>query len=388
MAFPLDIGMQITAGNVDQFLNHLNRMPSERQGSILLRRIRGALEYFKFRNSVPEVQNYLSTQAEIDASGVDSGYTLLRAFIWVCPILGFVGTVIGISVAIDKLRNSITPAAPAVVSSPADTEPSESLNMVAMTEGMKGVTSGLATAFDTTLYGLVATILLLFPTELLRKSEYATLDKIEVYANESLLRRMSEGGPALDKDPAGFAREALQTAFQQHQQWLAQWQDQVARLGQTIGGKFEVSLGSVVQKLMQDETTRLERIGQIGQSLDRVLDEAHRGVEAVGLASSQSSTEAQRAAQAMGAMLERLNDSAQVLTRILDQQQKVAGGTSDGVLIAAVDALRRDVQHLAERPPLAPSAVPEAPHEPVLVPEQPRASEGQVRRMGWFGLNR
>src|SRR5262249_49439936 len=79
---PLDIGLQITAGNVDEFLSHLNGLRGERQGSILLRRIRGALEYFKFRNSVPEVQSYLSTQAEIDASGVDSGYTLLRAFIW------------------------------------------------------------------------------------------------------------------------------------------------------------------------------------------------------------------------------------------------------------------------------------------------------------------
>jgi biopolymer transport protein ExbB/TolQ len=386
---PLDIGMQITAGNVDQFLNHLNRLPAERQGSILLRRIRGALEYFKFRNSVPEVQSYLSTQAEIDASGVDSGYTLLRAFIWVCPILGFVGTVIGISVAINELRSSIAPPAPAAVSSSADAEPADNLNFEAMKEGMRGVTSGLATAFDTTLYGLVATILLLFPTELLRKSEYAALDKIEVYANESLLRRMSEGGPALDKDPAGFAREALQTAFQQHQQWLAQWQDQVARLGQTIGGKFEISLGSVVQKLMQDEATRLERMGQIGQSLDRILDEAHRGVEAAGHASFQSSTEAQRAAQAMSQMLERLSDSAQVLTRILDQHQKLAGSTTDGDLIASLNALRRDLQQLAGRSPLAPSASPEAPLEADLVPDH-SASElgGQTRRMGWFGHNR
>ena len=111
-----------------------------------------------------------------------------------------------------RRTDSIDPAATAGVSTPADPAPAEDVSFQKMKEGMKGVTSGLSTAFDTTLYGLVATIFLLFPTELLRKSEYATLDKIEVYANESLLRRMSEGGPSLDKDPVGFAREALQAA--------------------------------------------------------------------------------------------------------------------------------------------------------------------------------
>ena len=303
---PLDIGMQITSSNVDEFLAHLNRLPAERQDSILPRRIRGALEYFKFRNSVPEVQSYLSTQAEIDASGVRRGYTLLRAFIWVCPILGFVGTVIGISEAIGGLSTSMQPVASAASE---DFAAAKDDDLTKMKEGMRKVTNGLATAFDATLYGLVATIFLLFPTELLRKTEYATLDKIEVYANESLLRRMSEVGVSLDKDPAGYAREALQGAFQQHQQWLAQWQDQVSRLGQTIGGKFEVSLREVVQKLTQDEVSRLERMGQLARSLDGILGEARGAVGAVSKASGQSANEAQRVVEAIGQAVERMTRS-------------------------------------------------------------------------------
>jgi len=104
---PLDTGMQITPGNVERFLRHLEGLPRKARESILGRRIRGALEHFRSRNNVPEVQAYLSSRAELDASSVDSGYTLLRAFIWVVPILGFIGTVMGISDAVSKLAEQL-----------------------------------------------------------------------------------------------------------------------------------------------------------------------------------------------------------------------------------------------------------------------------------------
>lgn len=330
---PLDIGLQVTSGNVDAFLGHLNGLSRERQGSILLRRVRGALEHFKFRNSVPEVQTYLSTQAQVDASGVDSGYTLLRAFIWVCPILGFVGTVIGISVAISQLQGALerakapAPGAAATAAAPADPAKMQK----AIEDGMAGVTSGLSTAFDTTLLGLICVILLLFPTELLRKAEYATLDRIEVYANESLLRRMSEGGPSLDKDPAAYAREALHAAFQQHQQWLAQWQDQVGRLGQTVGGKFEVAIRDVVRVLGETEAARLERIDKVSGVLDQILVQANRTAEAALRTSERTAAQSERSAEALVGLQDRLGGFAQWLDEILGQFQRLTDLRGNGV---------------------------------------------------------
>ena len=109
---PLEIGLQITPTNVDQFLGHLDGLtPAERQ-SILGRRIRGALEHLKSRNSVPEVQEYLAKQADLDASSVDAGYSLLRTFIWVIPLLGFVGTVLGIGAAVAGLHTSLGDSGP------------------------------------------------------------------------------------------------------------------------------------------------------------------------------------------------------------------------------------------------------------------------------------
>ncbi|CAN5624529.1 hypothetical protein BH23PLA1_BH23PLA1_34120 [soil metagenome] len=345
---PLDIGMQITSGNVDEFLAHLNQLPRDRQDSILLRRIRGALEHFKFRNSVPEVQNYLSTQAEIDASGVDSGYTLLRAFIWVCPILGFVGTVLGISGAIGGLKQSLDEGGPPARAAVATANPGAGAFEQKIKEGMNNVTGGLATAFDTTLLGLVCVILLLFPTELLRKVEYATLDRIEVYANESLLRRMSEGGASMDKDPAAYAREALEGAFQQHQQWLAQWQDQVARLGQNIGGKFEVAMREVLQRLSQDEALRLERMAQLASTLDQVLDQARRTAEAAQRTSDQATSNAQRATESRDKLQDRLGSVASLFDQILDQHQQVAKPHLSSVGIGSAAASSEVVKPPAE----------------------------------------
>lgn len=255
---PLEIGVQITAGNVDQFLGHLGRLPHQQRLSILGRRIQGALEHFKSRNSVPEVQEYLSTQAEIDASGVDSGYTLLRAFIWVVPILGFIGTVTGISAAVAGLNTTLAEDGGAQ-----------------LMQALSMVTQGLATAFDTTFLALLMAIVLLFPTESLRKAEYGMLDRIEVFANESLLRRMSdERGPIDPEDLPQVVRESLEGAFREHQRWLAQWQAQVARLGQAIGADFESAVTRIEARISETDTNRLEKYADLGRLLEDVLEKA------------------------------------------------------------------------------------------------------------------
>jgi len=83
----------------------------------------------------------LSQWDEENAQLRDSDYTLIRYVIWAIPILGFLGTVIGITQAIGSVQ------------------PEE------ITHSISGVTAGLAVAFDTTAVALVyslALMLLLF----------------------------------------------------------------------------------------------------------------------------------------------------------------------------------------------------------------------------------
>lgn len=290
---PLDIGLQIMLSNVDQFLEHLSWLRYAQRRSILGRRIHGALEHFKSRAQVPEVQEYLASQAQIDASGVESGYTLLRSFIWCNPILGFIGTVLGISLAVGGLTTTFGAGAD-------------------LSASLGQVTAGLATAFDTTLIGLAMTILLLFPTEALRKKEYRMLDKIEAFTNESLLRRMSEEGGATTGELPDVVRSVLESAFREHQRWLMEWQAQVSRLGQTIGTDFEAAIDRIRRQLAEAESARLV---QPALSLDEVFDGAGQAtltyrprgpdISPPGLVTAVEKLE--QAADRLGAMADRLD---------------------------------------------------------------------------------
>jgi hypothetical protein len=84
-----------------------------------------------------------------------------------------------------------------------------------------------------------------------------------------------------------------------------------------------------------------------------------------------------------------MTSSAQVLERILDQQQRIAGAHAGVAVLDAVDGLRREVQNLAESRPVPASAPPEILSElaPASKAEEP-PSDGKTVRSGWFSTFR
>jgi MotA/TolQ/ExbB proton channel family len=138
-------------------------------------RIRKGLELFERRRSNGEVAAMLTTQSEIDATRISGSYTLIKVFLWAIPILGFIGTVLGLSIAVASMKLGSTED---IVSS------------------MKGVTGGLATAFDTTLLGLILSMALSFPMSAMQKAEEENLTVIDAFCTEKLLPRLDDGGGA------------------------------------------------------------------------------------------------------------------------------------------------------------------------------------------------
>jgi biopolymer transport protein ExbB/TolQ len=328
---PLEIGMQIDQSNVDQFLNNLMGQNQAVRSSILGRRITGALEHFRSRNNVSEVQSYLSTQGEIDASAVDSGYTLLKAFIWAIPILGFIGTVIGLSDAVGGLQSAGV---------------SDDVTG-ALQAAMTQVTRGLATAFDTTLVALVMAILLLFPMESLRRIEYAMLDRIEQFANESLLRRLSDRQATPDADHLPeVVRQALDSAFQQHQKWLAQWQLQVSQLGQVVGAEFESAVVRVKEQLENTEAQRMAKLHELSRAIHDLLQTSSEST----LTWHKSEQPLADRAQSLSSAVSRLDDSvAKVLDRVASVTSAQApGGSADPELREQLARLEQQIAYLAQ----------------------------------------
>lgn len=115
----------------------------------------------------------------LDRDGLRTSFALPRYLIWAVPILGFVGTVWGISQGIDAFSDAMAGAGSADVS-------------VALKDNLPLVTSNLATAFDTTFLALILSIplmLLLTWAEKAEENYLITLDELWAHELRPQLRR-------------------------------------------------------------------------------------------------------------------------------------------------------------------------------------------------------
>jgi hypothetical protein len=177
---PRKLGRDINPGTVGAFIDHIYKLPHRLRDSLMVNRIRKALELFEVRPSTGDVAHMLSTQSDIDSIRVAGSYSLIKVFIWAIPILGFIGTVLGLSAAIGNFSGVMGGAK----------------DIDALMGSLGGVTSGLGTSFDTTLLGLLYSILLSFPMSALQKGEDDSLNQIDAYCNDTLLPRLNDGGGA------------------------------------------------------------------------------------------------------------------------------------------------------------------------------------------------
>jgi hypothetical protein len=133
----------------------------------------------------------MGSQSDIDSARIGGSFTLLRAFLWAIPILGFIGTVLGLSHAIGGMNFGNVDDVRAVMAS------------------INKVTSGLGTAFDATLLGLVLAMTLNFPMNSLVKQEDDNLNDIDAFCNEILLPRLNDGSGAGGGDVNAIADSVL-----------------------------------------------------------------------------------------------------------------------------------------------------------------------------------
>lgn len=183
---PWELGAEINRDNVGAFIDHLYKLPHRLRDSMMVNRIRKALELFEVKQNAGDVTNMLSSQSEIDGMRIGGSYTLPKAFLWAIPLLGFIGTVIGLSHAIGGMNFSDM----------------DDLKEVKST--LQNVTGGLGTAFDATLLGLVLATLLNFPMNALMKAEDDNLNNIDAFCNEILLPRLNDGGGIAGGDTGGM----------------------------------------------------------------------------------------------------------------------------------------------------------------------------------------
>ena len=245
---PSDIGEKITENNLDKFLEYISELPKNAVGSFLVTRCVRGLEHFRVRKSAADTATMLSSQSDLDAGSVDSSYTMFHVFIWAIPILGFLGTVIGVSSAVGGFTDTL----------------SSSSDMESLKVGLKSITGGLGTSFDTTLVALAMAMILTFPVSALQKREGDVIGEVDEYTNEYLLRRLEDGRNTEDhRMPAANRndmQDVVQAALKVHRAELEGWIGQLKTLGKGVAADLFDSW-----KKIDDKQT--ERITQTEQSL-------------------------------------------------------------------------------------------------------------------------
>ena len=111
-------------------LDELEELSPPARHSYLGRRLRDALELVERQGNAEDLHEELRFLADQDAARQHDSFALVRIIIWATPMLGFLGTVIGITKALGDL------------------DPTELANSIQT--AMEGLLSGLYVAFDTT----------------------------------------------------------------------------------------------------------------------------------------------------------------------------------------------------------------------------------------------
>ncbi|MBP7462607.1 MAG: MotA/TolQ/ExbB proton channel family protein [Candidatus Delongbacteria bacterium] len=130
----------------------------------------------KMGNPVPSqsASPMIGNLIESENYRLDLSYTLIKFFIWVIPILGFVGTVAGIALSVNEFSGFVQ-----------NMKGFQELSQE-MKAALSGVTQGLAAAFNTTYLALLFIVPLMFLSNMIQKREEELLLDIEEYCTSTL----------------------------------------------------------------------------------------------------------------------------------------------------------------------------------------------------------
>lgn len=321
---------------------HLQEEVLRRAGRLrhawLPRRLGSVLEFVSQRGDTRGLDDQLRALADADALALDNSYSLVRFITWAIPILGFLGTVLGITQAIANVTPDV------------------------LEKSLNSVTEGLALAFDTTAVGLALTMVTMFLSFVTERLEQTALERVDHLTDSQLAHRFARGeqGDGVAAHVQASTQALLKTADQlihrQAELWasaLATIQRQAQEAGQTRQELLTQALEKALEKTLQIHQQRLTALeGQLQKHLQAMhehqREEEQRQLRVLGAVAAQ--TEA----------LAHLHDDGKQLLRLQDAlHHNLAALQGAGSFEQAVQTLSAAIHLLTAR--VAPgTAVPTA----------------------------
>ena len=236
-------GHPIPVGESAGLLAQLGRLPPRLQKTFLVGRVSAVLQFLRDRGSAHELDDQLRTLSDNDALAQEASFTLTRFLIWAIPILGFLGTVLGITQAI----SGVTPEV--------------------LEKSLGSVTDGLALAFDATALGLALTMVTMFLSSVVERTEGGLLERVDQYADRQLAHRFERSaGPAsewtiaLEANTRSLLRAMEQLVRRQAELWaeaLAEADRRRAEAEERQGRVLAAALEKALERTLEVHARRL-----------------------------------------------------------------------------------------------------------------------------------
>lgn len=125
------------------------------------------LQRYHLTGSVSETTETIMGRLEVAAEQQESELSMLRYLVWAIPSIGFIGTVRGIGVALQRADE-------------------------ALQGDISGVTSALGVAFNSTLVALFISIVLMLLIHILQSSQEGFILKLQTFCREEIIDRLFE----------------------------------------------------------------------------------------------------------------------------------------------------------------------------------------------------
>jgi len=265
---PVPIPVAQAANDLDAVLQHEQQYGT----SLLSERLKALLHSLGRNNSASNLDAELRNQADDAASKTDADYGLVRLILWSIPMIGFLGTVIGITAALDNL------------------------DLNAMSESSKKLSEGLAVAFDTTGLAIALAVLLFFVQFLVHREESRLLTETDRLTEAELGGRFEQNGPHRENDALAMIQGMLEMITISIEQATKRqtyiWEQSAEMFKSSLSSALNENMEHHAKMLVQAESELLshanktamqfgEAIAKSASSLLSLRDETAKQTEAV-----------------------------------------------------------------------------------------------------------
>jgi methyl-accepting chemotaxis protein len=316
----------------------IKQIRDEQHGPIASNRFVRAMRRIKDGIKQPsEVSDMLRDQAEIDSVIISTKNAPVRFFIWLIPVLGFIGTVLGVSAAIIGFSDII--------------QAGSDFSMVKGSLG--GVSTNLGVAFDTTLLALIKTAILMFVYSTLQKQEQSFLINMDEFSVDDLIKKVVPDVKKEDRTETG----QLTYAIEQLTEKITTWDP-----------KFSETLNDFFERLRQysDETvqsakelfTRIEQVSgqnaetaasisgsidQFRRYSDEAVQSAQRLLEKIGQVSEENAGTAATISGSIEKFRQYSDEAAESARKLFAQVEKTTDQNSEAAVAisGSIDQFRQ-----------------------------------------------